>query len=55
MPLILEYYNSNVAGLNDVMFHEKLELTDQGTVKLPSGPGLGLTINWDALAEYKVE
>ena len=55
MPLILEYYNPNVAGLNDVMFHEKLELTNKGTVKLPQGPGFGVELNWEALREYKVE
>ena len=55
MPLILEYYNPNVAGLNDVMFHEKLQLTNKGTVKLPQGPGLGVEFNWEALREYKVE
>ena len=44
-PLILEYYNPNVAGLNEVMFHEKLELTDRGTVMLPQGPGLGVEFN----------
>jgi D-arabinonate dehydratase len=55
MPLILEYYNPNVAGLNDVMFQEKLQLTNKGTVKLPQGPGLGVELNWEALREYKVE
>ncbi len=55
MPLILEYYNPNVAGLNDVMFHQKLELTDRGTVMLPQGPGLGVDVNWEALREHKVE
>ena len=54
MPLILEFYNPNVAGLNEVMFHEKLELTDRGTVRLPQGPGLGMEVNWDALREYLV-
>ena len=54
MPLILEYYNPNVAGLNDVMFHEKLELTERGTVRLPQGPGLGMNVNWEALREYLV-
>ncbi len=55
LPLILEYYNPNVAGLNQVMFREKLELTEQGTVKVPQGPGLGVEIDWDALAEYRIE
>ena len=55
MPLILEYYNANVAGLGDIMFHERLELTDRGTVEVPQGPGLGVAVNWEALAEYKVE
>lgn len=54
MPLILEFYNPNVAGLNDVMFHEKLELTERGTVRLPQGPGLGMEVNWEALGEYLV-
>lgn len=54
-PLILEYYNPNVAGLNEVMFHEKLELTDRGTVMLPQGPGLGVEFNWDALRQYREE
>ncbi|MBM4435857.1 MAG: mandelate racemase/muconate lactonizing enzyme family protein [Actinobacteria bacterium] len=55
LPLILEYYNPNVAGLNAVMFHERLQLTDKGTVKVPQGPGLGVSVNWAALAPYKVE
>ncbi len=54
-PLILEYYNPNVAGLNEVMFHEKLELTDRGTVMLPQGPGLGVEFNWEALKQYREE
>ena len=54
MPLILEFYNPNVAGLNDVMFHDKLKLTDRGTVELPQGPGLGVEINWDGLAPYLI-
>lgn len=54
-PLILEFYNPNVAGLNDVMFHERLELTSSGTVKLPQGPGLGVEFNWEALQQYRVE
>jgi L-alanine-DL-glutamate epimerase-like enolase superfamily enzyme len=37
------------------MFHERLALTDRGTVEVPQGPGLGVTVNWEALAEYKVE
>ena len=39
----------------DVMFHEKIQLTNIGTVKLPQGPGLGVELNWEALREYKVE
>ena len=52
-PLILEFYNPNVAGLSAVMFHEKLELTDRGTVELPQGPGLGVEFNWEALQQYR--
>ena len=55
LPLILEFYNPNVAGLNEVMFHEKLELTDRGTVMLPQGPGLGVEFNWEALQQYREE
>jgi D-arabinonate dehydratase len=55
LPLILEYYNPNVAGLNEVMFYEKLELTSRGTVRLPQGPGLGVEINWEALQQYREE
>ena len=36
------------------MFHEKLELTDRGTVRLPQGPGLGMQVNWEGLREYLV-
>ncbi len=55
LPLILEYYNPNVVSLSEIMFHERLQLTDRGTVKVPQGPGLGLDINWEALAPYKIE
>ena len=55
LPLILEYYNPNVAGLNDVMFHQRLELTEGGTVEVPQGPGLGVEVNWEALKEYRIE
>ena len=54
-PLILEYYNPNVVGLNDIMFHERLELTTAGTVRVPQGPGLGVDINWEALEPYKID
>ena len=37
------------------MFHEKLELTDRGTVMLPQGPGLGVEFNWEALRQYREE
>ena len=51
--LILEYYRDSVDPMHGKVFREELELKD-GRVYAPNRPGLGLEINKDALAEYRV-
>ena len=52
--LIVEYYDSNLASLNDAMFEQKLSLNPNGTVSPFKGPGLGVTINFEAIEPYRV-
>jgi D-galactarolactone cycloisomerase len=51
-PILLEYDLAN-NPLRTEIIHEDLSLTD-GAVAIPQGPGLGVTINWDAVEKYAV-
>ena len=31
---------------------EALELDDEGMLRVPTGPGLGVKLNWDAVGRY---
>ncbi len=52
--LIVEYYDSNLASLSDLMFEQKLSLNPNGTVSPFKGPGLGVTINFEAIEPYRI-
>ncbi len=51
--LILEYYRDSVDPMHGKVFQEGLEIRD-GRVCAPDRPGLGLELNREALAEYRV-
>ena len=51
--LILEYYRDSVDPMHGKIFKQELEIKD-GRVYAPDRPGLGIEINRDALAEYRI-
>jgi L-alanine-DL-glutamate epimerase-like enolase superfamily enzyme len=51
--LILEYYRDSVDPMHGKIYRDELELKD-GRVYAPDRPGLGLELNREALAEYRV-
>ena len=52
--LIVEYYDSNTNDTRNRMFKNSLKLNPNGTVSPPEGPGLGLELDLDAMAEFRV-
>jgi L-alanine-DL-glutamate epimerase-like enolase superfamily enzyme len=53
--LIVEYYRDSVDPMWRKIFRETLLLNDDGTLTPPGGPGLGVELNEEALAPYRVE
>ena len=51
--LILEYYRDSVDPMHGKIYRHELEIKD-GRVYAPDRPGLGLELNREALAEYRV-
>ena len=51
--LILEYYRGSTDPMFDKMFEEPLPVED-GYVRPPNRPGLGIELNDEALAPYRV-
>ena len=51
--LILEYYRDSVDPMHGKIYKDELEIKD-GRVYAPNRPGLGLEINSEALAEFRV-
>lgn len=49
--LIVEYYR-HTNRLREAMFVDPLALNDDGTLSPPSGPGLGIELDEDALAQF---
>lgn len=52
--LILEYYNENVVGMMQEMLTEQLPLNADGTVSVPTAPGLGISLDPSVLDRYRV-
>ena len=52
--LILEYYRDTVDPMWGKTFNETLMLDDDGMLAPPDRPGFGITLNEDALAEFRV-
>ncbi|MCY4437945.1 MAG: mandelate racemase/muconate lactonizing enzyme family protein [Chloroflexi bacterium] len=52
--LILEYYRDTVDPMWGKTFKETLMLDDDGMLAPPDRPGFGITLNEDALAEFRV-
>ena len=53
--LIVEYYRDSVDPMWKKMYKETLLLNDDGTLSPPTRPGLGVELNEEALAPYRVE
>lgn len=51
--LILEYYRSTVDPMHGKLWEHELDIED-GYVKAPNRPGLGLEPKWDTLEPYRV-
>ena len=52
--LILEFYRETVNPLHGQIFEESLTLDQDGCVRVPESPGLGMEPNWDVLEPYRV-
>lgn len=52
--LILEFYKETFDPMWGRVYHDTLELNDDGTVSPPTAPGLGINPDYEALAEYRV-
>jgi L-alanine-DL-glutamate epimerase-like enolase superfamily enzyme len=52
--VMLEFYRDNFDPMWGQIYHETIRLNPDGTVSPPSGPGLGLTINYSGLVQYRV-
>ena len=50
--LIVEYYDNNTNSLLKDMFMDHIRLDTQGCVAVPSRPGLGVEINFEAIEKY---
>ncbi len=53
--LIVEYYRDSVDPMWRNMFRDTLLLNDDGTLSPPDRPGLGVELNDEALARWRVE
>jgi L-alanine-DL-glutamate epimerase-like enolase superfamily enzyme len=53
--LIVEYYRDNWDPMWGKTFKETLRLNEDGTLSPPERPGLGIELNEEALAPYRVE
>jgi len=51
--LIVEYYDNNLNALKEKMFKTHLTLSAEGNVEVPSLPGIGFEIDFEALDRYK--
>jgi D-arabinonate dehydratase len=51
--LILEYYDNSTNALLSSMFDSPLALDEAGNVHQSKRPGLGVTIQWDALERFQ--
>ncbi|MCY3774712.1 MAG: mandelate racemase/muconate lactonizing enzyme family protein, partial [Candidatus Aminicenantes bacterium] len=52
--LILEFYRETVNPLHGQIFEESLALDEDGCVRVPQTPGLGMEPNWEVLEPYRV-
>ena len=52
--LILEFYRETVNPLHGQIFEESLTLDEDGCVRVPQTPGLGMEPNWEVLEPYRV-
>lgn len=50
--LIAEYYDNNTNSLLKEMFSDSIHLAENGTIKAPGGPGLGVKVNFAAMEQY---
>ena len=53
--LIVEYYDNGLNRLKEAMFHQQLELNEDGSLSVPARPGLGFDLNHKALEKFKVD
>jgi D-arabinonate dehydratase len=52
--LILEFYRDTVDPMWGRIYRETLKLNDDGTVSVPTAPGIGIDPNEDALAPHRI-
>jgi len=52
--LIVEYYDNSLNTLKDVMFEQRLELNEDGSITVPNRPGLGFDLDRKGLEPFKV-
>ncbi|RDJ20362.1 mandelate racemase/muconate lactonizing enzyme family protein [Bosea caraganae] len=52
--LILEFYGPSFDPMWGQIYEETMALNEDGTVTVPSAPGLGLTPNWKHLAPFRI-
>jgi D-arabinonate dehydratase len=52
--LILEFYRDTIDPMWGRVYHNTLQLNDDGTVSPPDRPGIGLDPNYEALAPHRV-
>lgn len=52
--LIAEYYDTNLNSLLSAMFKQHIVLDNDGCISAPSGPGVGVDIDFDSLEAFKV-
>jgi L-alanine-DL-glutamate epimerase-like enolase superfamily enzyme len=53
--LIAEYVVEEGTTLRDSLTRERIRATDDGVLKIPQEPGLGVTLNDDAVEKYAVK
>ena len=52
--LILEFYRDSVDPMWGKMYHQTLQLNDDGTVSPPAVPGIGVEPNYEVLEPYRI-
>lgn len=51
--LIAEYYDTNLNSLLNAMFRTHITLDDDGCISPPSGPGIGVDIDFESLKKFQ--